>query len=87
MNIKQLRRENDVLKTDKVAMKDEIKQLNTENDMMKAEIIQLKAEISDFKACNVNTDRPIQPPPVPQRKQKLKVSQWQARNHIYSSTY
>ena len=76
-----MRRENDVLKTDNTqlrinndAMKDENKQLKTENDMIKAENVQLKIE-NDSRARHVDTSRSLHPPPVPQRRQQLKVSQ------------
>ena len=61
INNEQLRRENDVLKT--------------ENDMIKAENVQLKIG-NDLKARHVDTSQSLHPPPVPQRRQQLKVSQW-----------
>ena len=83
INNEQLRRENDVLKTDNTqlrtnndAIKDEIGQLRTENDMIKAENVQLKIENDDLKARHVDTSQSLHPPPVPQRRQQLKVSQW-----------
>ena len=82
INNEQLRRENDVLKTDNTqlrtnndAMKDENKQLRTENDTIKAENVQLKIG-NDLKAHRVDTSQSLHPPPVPQRRQQLKVSQW-----------
>ena len=68
-NVTQLRTNND-------AMKDENKQLKTENDMIKAENVQLKIEIDDLKARHVDTSRSLHPPPVPPKRQQLKVSQW-----------
>ena len=82
INNEQLRRENDVLKTDNTqlrtnndAIKDEIGQLRTEVDMIKAENVQLKIG-NDFKARHVDTSQSLHPPPVTQRRQRLKVSQW-----------
>ena len=82
INNEQLRREIDVLKTDVTqlrtnndAIKDEIGQLRTENDMIKAENVQLKIG-NDLKARHVDTSQSLHPPPVPQRRQQLKVSQW-----------
>ena len=57
-------------------MKDENKQLKTENDTIKAEIVQLKIENDDLRARHVDTSGSLHPPPVPQRRQQLKVSQW-----------
>ena len=74
-----LRREIDVLKTDNTqlrTMKDENKQLKTEVNMIKAENVQLKIEIDDLRAHHVDTSSSLHPPPVPQRRQRLKVSQW-----------
>ena len=76
INNEQLGRENHILKTENDAMKDEIGQLKTENDMIKAENVQLKIKNDDFKARHVDTSRSLHPPPVPQRRQQLKVSQW-----------
>ena len=77
----QLRRENDVLKTDSTqlrtnndAMKDENKQLKTEVDMIKAENVQLKIENDDLRARHVDTSRSLHPSPIPPRRQQLKVS-------------
>ena len=79
----QLRRENDILKSDVTqlrtnndVMKDENKQLKTENDMIKAKNVQLKIENDDLRARHVDTSRSLHPLPVPQRRQQLKVSQW-----------
>ena len=81
----QLKRENDVLKTDVTqlrtnndAMKDEIGQLKTENDIIKAKNVQLNIEIDDLRAHHVDTSRSLHPPSVhiPQRKEELEVSQW-----------
>ena len=78
--LEEMRRENDALKTDNTqlrtnndAMKDENKQLKTEVDMIKAENVQLKI---DLRARHVDTSRSLHPPPVPQRRQQLKVTQW-----------
>ena len=79
-----MRREIDVLKTDNTqlrtnndAIKDENKQLKTENNMIKAENVQLKIENGDLRTHHVaDTSRSLHPPPVPQRRQQLKVSQW-----------
>ena len=57
-------------------MKNENKQLKTEVDMIKAENVQLKIENDDLRARHVDTSRSLHPPPVPQRRQQLKVSQW-----------
>ena len=79
--LEEMRREIDVLKTDVTqlrtnnnAMKDEIEQLRTKNDMIKAENTQLKIENDDLRARHVDTSRSLHPPPVPQRRQQLKVS-------------
>ena len=64
------------LKTENDAMKNEIGQLKTEYDMIKAENVQLKIENDDLRACHVDTSRSLHPPPVHQRKHRLKVSQW-----------
>ena len=68
--------ENKQLRTENDAMKDDIGQLRTEVDMIKAENVQLKIEIDDLQARHVDTSRSLHPPPVPQRRQQLKVSQW-----------
>ena len=90
---KKLRREVDVLKTDVTqlrtnndAMKDENKQLKTEVDMMKAEIVQLKIENNDLRARHVDTSRSLHPPPVPQRRNQLKVSQWSGSHELFTYT-
>ena len=57
-------------------IKDENKQLKTKVDTIKAENVQLKIENDDLRACHVDTSRLLHPPPVPQRRQQLKVSQW-----------
>ena len=83
--LEELRRENDVLKTevtqlrtDNATMKDENKQLRTNNATMKDEIGQLKTENVQLKARHVDTSRSLHPLPVPPKeiKHKLKVSQW-----------
>ena len=60
INNEQLRRENDVLKTDNTrlrknddAMKDEIKQLKTNNDKQRDQNKQLRTEIDVMKAENI----------------------------------
>ena len=69
--LEELRRENDVLKT-------EVTQLRTDNATMKDEIGQLKTENVQLKARHVDTSRSLHPLPVPPKeiKHKLKVSQW-----------
>ena len=90
--LEELRRENDVLKTDNTqlrtdnaTMKNETKQLRTdnatikdENERLKIENDIIKAENVQLKACHVNTSRSLHPPPVPPKaiEHKLKVSQW-----------
>ena len=76
INNEQLGREIHILKTNNDAMKDENKQLKTENDMIKAENVKLKIENDDLRACHVDTSRSLHPPPVPPRRQQLKVCQW-----------
>ena len=87
----QQRKEIDVLKTDVTqlrtnndAMKDENKQLKTEVDMIKAENVQLKIEKDDLRARHVDTSRSLHPPPVPPRRQQLKVSQWSHELFTYT---
>ena len=58
-----------LLSSENAAIKDENKQLKTEVDIIKAENVELKARL-------VDTSRLPHPPPVPQRRHKLKVSQW-----------
>ena len=90
--LEELRRENDVLKTEisqlrtsNATMKDENKQLRTDNATMKDENKQLetendmiKAENVQLKAHHVDTSRSLRPPLVPPKaiEHKLKVSQW-----------
>ena len=76
INNKRLGREIHILKTENDAVKDENKQLKTEVDMTKAENVQLKIENDDLRARHVDTSRSLHPPPVPPRRQQLKVSQW-----------
>ena len=67
INNEQLRRENDILKTDNM----QLRQLRTEVDMIKAENIQLKTENDDLRR-HTGT-RKLQP--LPRARQKPKVSQ------------
>ena len=54
----------------------ENKQLGTEVDMINAENVQLKFKVEndDLRGC-VSTSKLHNPPPVPVRRHKLKVSQ------------
>ena len=81
---KQLRKENDVLKTNVIqlrtnsdAMKDENEQLKIEVNMMKAKVVklitendELKIENDEFKA-RLDTSESLHPPLVPQSGHKL----------------
>ena len=55
-------------------MRDENKQLRTEVDMIKAENVQLKVENDNLRG-RVGTNKLLHRPPVPVRRQNLKVSQ------------
>ena len=81
--IEQLMGENDALKTDNTqlktnndAMKDEVDQLKSEVDTIKAKVVQLKDENDHLKERSINTNTSLHPPPVPQRRHKLKISKW-----------
>ena len=56
-----------LLSSENATMKNENRNLKTEVDMIKAENVKLKARL-------VDTSRSPYPPPVPQRRPKLKVS-------------
>ena len=83
INYEQVRRENDILKTDNIqlrtkndAMKDENKQLKVEISQLKSEVDIIKAENIVLKACVVDASQSLHPSPVPQKRHTLKVSQW-----------
>ena len=96
--MEELRRENDVLKTDitqlrtdNATMKNETKQLRTdnatikdENELLKIENDIIKAENVQLKARHINTSRSLHPPraPVPPKVIEHKLK---VRDHISSS--